>query len=592
MTSPCLRIGALLLLLWGAAWAAAIAVEPLDRLPDDTIAVVRIASLHKTPANLNDFLAAIGRQAIEGGQSAWNQALDNLLHLRGDFRQQGLAALDPAAPAFVAVVLGDGKLLHAVLVKVRDREALARAVLQLDPAAPLEQSQRSDGWTAYGPASAGLLSRSAGGWTIYTRSPEAAAALGGAAPDAAFSRRLDAPAAALFQHGDVSVAVNIELLVRAYRQQIDAQRDQILEYVKNIPDEVVTGASPAGVREFYSRIVAMLHAAVLDTRFAVFSGQSSAQGVGGTVLIQVNAGSATDRLLAANPPSTLENLGLLPSGLTAYVGLALSPESMLSWTQQLAQFEGGSSPRWPEAAAAMARKAADAQLGPMYTAFAFPGAAATGFRAMSLIEARRPELLREGYLELYRTLGEIKNEVFVQTFRAQAAAEKYQDYPVDLLGTSMQFVGDGELVQIQNGFLKKLFGDELQTRSVALEGILVSATGNEPAAFQRMLDGLESGQGVVAAEEAYGKTRDKLAPRANLVALLDAPRTFLDLLNTLKDVPPLDMALRAAPINLALQPPPSYLGLSVGTEPQGVRVQAFFPPQQVRHIAQIFGAEP
>jgi hypothetical protein len=572
--------------------ATAAGVEPLDQLPDDTIAVLRMASLHKVPAGLNDFLGAIRADAVAGGQSAWNQALGELLHLHGDFRQAGLDAIDPAAPVFVVVVVGDDKLRHAVLLKVRDREALVRSVLQLDRSAPLELSQRNDGWTAYGPASGALLLRPAGSWTFYTRSPEAAAALGAEAPEAAFCRRLDGPAAAQFQQGDVAVAINAEMLVHVYRPQIDAARDAVLQSVQSLPDEAIVGASPAGVRAFYNDIVAMLHAAVLDTRLAVLSAEASASGVGATALIEVKRGSATDRLLAALPPSTLENVGLLPAGLTAYFGLALPPEAMSKWIERFTQFEGGSSPRWPEAAAAMSRKVADAELRATYFGFAFPGAAPTGFRAVSISEARRSDLLRDAYRELYQTLGEIKTEMFVQKFRAQAAAEKYKDQPVDLMWASLQFVGDGELVPIQNGLMKKFYGDELQTRSLAMEGILVSATGNDAAALSRVVDALESGEGVLAAEEAYGKTRDKLAPRASFVALVDGPRMFLDLLNTVKDVPPLDEALRAAPINLALQPPPSYFGLSVGTEPQGLRVQAFFPPQQVRHILQIFGAQP
>ena len=87
-------------------------------------------------------------------------------------------------------------------------------------------------------------------------------------------------------------------------------------------------------------------------------------------------------------------------------------------------------------------------------------------------------------------------------------------------------------------------------------------------------------------KSAFIQARGQLGAKTNMVVLFDLPNTLAKILDLVVQAQVLPLPLDANQVK-DLQSNPSYIGISAGTEPQGLRVRTVVPAAQMQGIAKI-----
>ncbi|HUY92280.1 MAG TPA: hypothetical protein VMV10_26300 [Pirellulales bacterium] len=569
--------------------SAARAEEPLDAFPDQAAAVARIASLDKFAGGFKELTANLGPLGALAGPGLEN-GLNQAFQIAGDGQ-----ALDRMAPAYLAVFpLENEREPVAWMVRAADETKLRRAVLKAGAEETLTPEKRDDGFEKLTKDGHSWYFGRFGDWTLYTSNENVVKLLAfDRAQAKTFASLVEPRAKQMFEAGDGAVFVNAAMLVEKYGEKLTEARERLLRRIDSLPDQALGGggtgnANPQAAKKLYSNLANLAFDTLGDARWLAGRVNLTAAGVEAAAMLGVHEASGADKLLAANPPSPLENLGLLPSGATAYYGYRVDYQHLLSRTLDFAQLAYGADSPNAKKIKAATELMHEAGLGPKVGSFSFvPG---KGLTASTLQQAEHPEKLNAAVAQVEQAT-EAKTPSYNQTTELKANAETCQGRPVDLLTTRFAFNDVTEQGQkISQKFIEKIFGGQsLETRITTIEGFSVQAVGNDPKYLQQTLDGLTSGEGVLGLDEAFSKTRDQLGDEANLIVLLNAPRFVVDIVGMIRDIPPFDMLLARAPFNFGYQPPVSYAGLAVGAEPQALRLQLYIPVEQPKGVLSIFG---
>jgi hypothetical protein len=570
----------------------ATAQSPLEHLPPRTAAVVQVRSIDALEGNFNDMLTAIGPITAPAGPGL-QSALGEVFGVGQD-----LDALKRTAPAYAAVfALPTPNEPVARFVKASDESRLRRAVLRAGADAKLTTEKRDDGFEKVSAGSRTAFFGRRGDWIVYT-SNEAVLPLLAFDAEAAgtFASALEPRAAELLDAGDASVVVNVAELTKQFADPINEAREQLITGIEQLPDEALQagGSDPAATKKLYIGLANFAFDALFDTQWAAGRVNFSARGAGAEGALAVKQDSGTDKILAAIPPSPMEMLDLLPSGAPVYLGMRIDMQYVLSWYQSFLAAAVADDPAKAKVIETALDQFGKAGVGQIVAGFEFPADAESGMRFSYLFEADDTALLRSALVGYFRAFEEFKTPQFTLKFNYQAEAESYKDRAVDLVTERLEFPGEASpQVAVVKGLLSKLFGqDGLQVRIATIGNLLVEATGNDPKFLHGLIDGLESGEGVLGLSDAFATTRDELGEQANLVVLVDAPNLVVGVLNMLRDVPPFDMVIGQLPINFGAQPAASYAGISLGAEPQALRAHLFVPVEQPKGILQLFGQGP
>ncbi|HUY31245.1 MAG TPA: hypothetical protein VMV69_00585 [Pirellulales bacterium] len=579
-----------LLLLVGWAWGVASPVrceEPLDALPRGTALVLRIASIDKIAGGFKELVGALGPAAAVAGPQ-FESGLGELFHVGA-----GAGVIDRAAPCFVAVfsIKGPPEPV-AYLVQTADETKLRRAVLKAADDENVPAEKIAGGFEKLVKNDQTWFFGRHGPWVLYTRNEQVFQQLVfDRSQTKTLATLVEPRAAELLAAGDGAVWVNLEDLSQHYASEIKRGREQVMSFVQALPDDQLggNGAGPEVARRLLKDVASLAFDGLGDATWFAGRLNFSAAGASMEGLLGVRQSSGTDTVLAANPPSDFETLGLLPAGSPVYFGHAVNYERIVAWAgERLKGIYGEAENARLETALAAIRAAG---AGPSVMSFAFPADAKSGKLGTSLSQAENPDLLRQGGRDLQMAQGRNSTPVLTQTVEYQEGAETYQDRPVDLLTVKIEMakVDDPGLLIVQQ-FLRSFFGgDALQRRITALEGLLVEASGNDPKFLHQAVNALDTGKDVLGLDEAFAKTRDQLAERANVIALLNVPRLIVDLVKLLREVPAIAPNLAQVPFNFGFQPEVSFAGLTVGTEAQGLRLRIFVPLAQPKGVLRIFG---
>jgi len=561
------------------------AQEPLTAFPEDTGAVLRIASIDKLTGGFKEMIGGLGPvAAIVGPQIEVGlaQALQLGTTVEG---------VDRAAPAFVAVFPMEGQSAEPVawMVKASDENKLRRAVVKATADEALAAESVAGGFEK-------IVSKGTGTWffgrhgelVLYTRSSDVHQLLVSCrGAEKTFATLVEPRAAQLLEAGDAAVLVNAAHLTKLYGKPLELAREQAVRQIEGLSDDSLGGggANAQAARRLYLQLANLAFDAVADARWAAGRLNFNASGVSAAAVLAVKEGSASDLLFASSPPTNFENLGLLPAGAAAYYGYfskapALARNYIQSADEEIAK-----------RLEAARDEASQAGAGPTVGSFALPADARSGTIAITLQQAEKPDALRASNRKFQAAVGEVKTPIFTQSTEYQEAAESYHDRPVDILTTKFELAKtDDQGLQIAQQFLQQLFGGEsLQTRVTTLEGLLVQSSGNDPKYIHEVVDRLGTGEGVLGLSEAYAKSRDQLADEANLVVMLNLPQLIVEVVKLLRGVPAIAPFLTQVPFNFGVQPEVSFAGFSAGTERQGVGLHVFVPIAQPKGVLQIFG---
>lgn len=581
------RACSLMCLLLVTVCRPARADDPIDVVSDQAVVVVHFSSVDRLTGNLNEMLGAIGplAQAV----ASVEMGLGELLHLPGK-----LDSIDRSAPTLAALFHMPGESEPvAFVVRTKDNAKLRRAVLDAGDNDKLEVEKRSDGIERVSRGSTAWYFASRGDWVLYT-SCEAVAKSMTVSPEHSFAKLLDAGARDMIKTGDVAGVVNLARVVGLFQNEIGQSRQQILQQVDQASDADLSaaGVNAAVARSVLRDLVTAAFDAVADARLATGRANFNAEGAAAEARLTFDPGSRVAGLLAAHPPTTFETLGLLPAGAPFYYAAYANYGLLADWAADLTQSLLRDNDDLSKQLQGTFEQLRKAGLGQLVASFAFPADAKSGLIGTSLAQAKDVSALRTVF-QGYESLGQSApaNPMFTQTTELKEKAETYKNRPVDLQTTRVKFdAGANTDLAIIDGFFKRFFGEDgLQTRITAIEGMLIQASGNDPKYLARVVDAIESGEGVLGLNEAFAKTRDKLGKEANFIFLFNVPQVIVDFVRAFRDIPPLDMVLGQLPFNFDATPAASYGGFSIGTESTGVRVHVYVPVSQPKGVLGIFG---
>ncbi|MEQ8789235.1 MAG: hypothetical protein RIC55_23275 [Pirellulaceae bacterium] len=568
-------------LVLAARCHSATAAAPLEAFPDTVAVVIRFESVDRFVGSVHEMLGAISPGAAAAASEFEGEVIGEMLEL--DDRTE---AIDRKAPAMLAVFpIEVGGPPSAVVVKTNDIAALRRAVLRVGEDVALREEALDNGFTRYEHNGQSLFVAKWNEYWIYTKRAEVADAMNLKSENRrTMADVLDMRARAVFDGGDAALAVNSAHLAVKFKTQIEGARQQIFTSIDALPEEQL-GNNAEVARKIYKDMTGIAFDALFDSTWAVGHVKLTAEGGQVEALAGVRAETKTDRLLAENPTLPLETLGLLPAEAPIYMGLAVDYARFLdTWTRTAYLATAADK----EEAEAAAKQMQQAKVRSSVVSYALPEKEGAGIAVCTLQEADDAGKVRGAFLRFLKAAGENKTPLFSMSFDVKEKVEQYKQHSIDIMAMKFKFLGEGEQAAF-SAFYDSLFGGEaLQTRLSTVGPLFVEATGNDPAQMHRLLDGVTDGEGVVALEETYGKTRDKLGDEANLMVLIDAPRTVTGFVRLLSRIEIVAVGLRAAPFNFALKPAPSYSGLSIGGEPQGLRAKVFVPVEQTRGMLQIF----
>lgn len=566
------------------------AQEPLSLLPAETAVVLRVGSLDKLSGSLKEMLSELGPIAAPAVDGI-DKVLNEMLAIDADG-----AAIDRAQPVYVGIFASEGVDSAVRMVKTADEARLRRAVMKAPADEPLTVEKGENGFDKISRNGQDWYFSRRGDWVLYTRREDVARLLAFDATQKPTLAPLYAGRAMeLAGEGDAAVLVNIARLIEVYGDKLDEQRDKLRRQIDNLPKEFLGGDSsaidPRAQKKVYADLAELAINGVYDAQWLAGRANFSNAGVSVAALVGTKGDTTTSDLLAQNPAASIETLGLLPAGAPLYYAYSAYPASLADWRRDWTRLAFGEDSDVTKKLLAALDSFLAAEPAASVGSFAFPSGVDTSIISVSLTQAKDAEKLRGSLAVSEPAAGQQDTPLFTQSVDVTPGAETYQNRAVDLLTTRIKFKDVADPGQaFGQKFLEKLFGgDTVQTRMTTLEGVLVRAGGNDARYLHSAVDGLQTGEKVLALDEAYAITRDQLPEKANLMLLLNAPRLLVDLISTFKSIPPLDAVLAQAPINLGVQPAASFAGVSVATGPQALRLDAYLPLAQVQGILKVFG---
>lgn len=587
MLQRTLRPAALALLLLLCAPLVVRAQEPLENFPATSAVAIRFSSIDQFVNNFDDMLSEISPVA----RAATGEFRDGIADMLG-LTKEGLAAVDTSAPVYVCALPLEVNDPFAALVKATDLPALHRSLLRIEGDAQPETQTRDDGFSEVAGANGVVYFKQLGEYVLYTKSAEVLTALTKAKSDN-LAARLNSAARGEFMEGDAALAVNAAYLTEKFQNEIEQARSQIMDGIDSLPDEQLEagGANPADVKQMYKDLANSAFTVALDTQILVANVSFSGKGVQAGGLASLKEGSSTDKFAAANPPTELETLGLLPAGAPIYYGMSLGESTIARFIQAYMNLQMGGGGQTAEYLAEGQKLMEAAGMQAIVGSFALPPDDKTGLMATSITTVRDPASMLQASQKMVSNYGNIQTPFMSMAMDFQAKAETYKGAEIDLVTQKITVDPNSAEGAILAPFFEKMFGGmELQSRMAVKENLVISASGNGPERMHSVLDGMESGEGVLGVSDAYGPARDQLTPKANLVFFMDLPRLVVDGVKLIEDVEPFGAALAGigAMFNFRLDPAPSYAAGSLSMEEHGVRFRGFISVDQPRNMFRIF----
>lgn len=578
-------------LLLAATWLAATsyslanvtrAEDPLDAFPDQAAAVMRIASLDQANAGFRELAARLGLLGTTATQKL-EEGLNQAFEVGTDGE-----AFDRAAPAYIAIFTLDNEQDAAAwLVRAADETRLRRAVLHVGTDEILAPAKRDNGFEKLTKGDRKWYFARFGEWTLYSNNEEVVKLLAFDRSQAkTFASLVEPRGKQILESGDAAIFVNAALLIEKYGDEIAEFRDRMLPLLGSGVGLALAGrpgnANIQAAMKFYGDLANRAFDDLGDVLWLAGRLDFAAAGAEATAMLGVKQASDADELLAANPPSALENLGLLPSGAAAYWAYQVNYRRLLEWDREFAKSIWSEDSPTGRKMLAGNELMTQARLGATASSISF--VEGEGLASATLRQAEHPEKIGAA-LALQLQGYEVKTPFLNGRAEYQANAETYRGRPIDLLTRHLSF-NDADNAQIIEKFLG---GGAWETRLTTIEGLFLQAAGHDPMCLHLLIDGVVSGKGVAGLDYEFGKTRDRLGDKANLIVLLNVPRMATDFFGLMRGTPPFDALVGLAPFDLGYQPPVSYAGLAVAAEPQAMHLQVYVPVEQAIGVLKFLG---
>lgn len=387
------------------------------------------------------------------------------------------------------------------------------------------------------------------------------------------SRKMDSESQGLFDRSDLAAYVNVNHLTNdVYKIEMDATREELDAVLSDVGAAApkVDNYDMKPLVENYTRGWRNLLQIAADVDSVTAGMSLKGNGLDLEQFVKVKSGSPTSAFLQSNAPNAMSVMDKLPANRLLYFGMHGDLKGMNKWALQLArslmQNQSGSTGSIDDVLGAYD----EVELGTQATAIGLGDRKSGIMRLVTVSEMKPMEKARD----LMRKATVLSNQGGSDGSALETEAEDVNGQKIDRVK-----------VKISEDF----FGTEDQGLRIAyLPDYVVQTVGGGQEAMAETLQALAGDEKPKSGSSSGPKpppgaspsaTRQKLAPTANIVVLIDLPglvsdglRVASELLGPLVPVQPEQLK------KLGLKR--SYFGLTLTGDSSGVRVKGHMPQGQ------------
>jgi hypothetical protein len=536
---------------------------PLDLIPANATAVVRLKSPESTIGKVGNFA-----NAVQPGLG---------FMVQGQAPGLGVAISNPT--------LGGVDLKkdwHVAIFAVKNAEP---AVVFVIPATDVKALQ--------GGVDESFTFASKDSWVAYSQD-EAVMELveecisGGA--DAA-SSAMDDRSSALFAGADLCVWVNLAGLTETFKTELeeaDGNLDVLLEgLTAQIP--ATPGVNMDAVLEMYGKLGHGALHALRDSKAFSLGVTVSNTAITIDELLVVKARTDTDKYLAAQKTSKLDVLDRLPQNKHGYVAIHGDFKGLMEWGMSFATKIMENDDDTKGKIEKLLSEMKDVEFGEMGWGFDFKdGEKDVGLiRGYSVSNVKPASKMRE----LAHQMGTAYKMDFPgmkQDVTVEKDAESYGDLKGDVITIKQTFDEEANpAAKFQNLFQEVMHGKGgMVQRLVTKDDVMIQSIGGSQETMKEALAAYDATPGTGKSDNQ--KSRAGLLEEANIVGQVDLPNIAIVLARAVlaTDQFPIPVPIKAEQLE-GLSVPRSYIGFSAGTVPQGIQLKTRIEAKTLQGFLQI-----
>jgi hypothetical protein len=330
------------------------------------------------------------------------------------------------------------------------------------------------------------------------------------------------------------------------------------------------------VFDMYRDLFSSLLTAIEESNSCTVGMTVSAEGIHFDEYLNVLPETATSKFLASHPKATMEALNMLPTEQPVYLGVRADMAALTKWGMSLVKAMLDEDETAAASIDDAVKKMEKLEYGTYVSSFGL-GDLQTGLlRTATVSEIKNAKESRETTLDVFKAMSSLNSPLMKQTFDYKQDAETVAGESVDTITIKQEFNEEIDPTGLQKQMMEKMYGPGgAVTRMVYLDNYVVQTMGGGKEALEALLKSVKS----PAKDEAAQATRSKLAPEANLVALVDLSGLLIR---------GVYIAAEAGFFDPSLIPEfdidRSYLGYSLAMSKKGIDIDAEIPAQQIRGL--------
>jgi hypothetical protein len=547
------RFAAAVLCVTFAAVSTVAAQEPLEHIPAQADLVLRL----KAPQQTIEKVASLAEAVKPGAGEMVRQSASKLGEA---IRVPGLAGVDQSRDWYIVLSAKPGGRPDVFFaIPTTDADKLTAALPER------------------------MVSRVEEDWVIYSGTADEIP--DPAEPGSGISSVMTAESAAVFARGDLSLFINTAHLTDVYTDQIAKGRTQIdavLQQIAAVAASQSNGVNMETIMGMYGTMIQGAFQGLEDSRGCSVAFLVDAEGLQIEKHLAFADGSKTAQALEDNPTSEMQSLSRLPAGAAGYFGIHGDMQRFIDWGWSINASLLANDPGKTQKFEVIKQQWQEIEFGEMVGAFELGSADDGLFQYRAIVEAQPISKVRDGMREMMDVLGTIKTAGMTQTMTLKPDAETIGSHSIDLLTVKQEFDPSADPSGAQQKVQEMMFGPGgMISRIAFLDGRYAQTMGGGREAMESLLKSLDhpSGENLPDAREGLNET-------SNVLVLVDVPRVAVSGLTFAGTIPDVSLPVNADEL-AQIELEGSYLGYTLATETDALRVRVNVPVEQFRGIVSL-----
>lgn len=531
------------------------AAEPLDRIPADVSAVIRLQAPETTIEDLTAFV-----NEVQPGAGAVIQFQRGLLGVA--ISNPTLAGVDQSQDWFIAIDA---------------RPAGEPDILLLIPSSDPAELQEAVG--------SGFQFAQANGWVAYSQSnrliEQVRDCLDGTSKG--FSSQLNDDGADLLNSGHLNLYVNVAELNETYADQLAAAEDQLDQAIDMIAAQVEStnpGVNIQYVWNMYRDIGRATLQTVRDSQSLTVTLSFTDRALRIEELLTVEQDSATGQFFTGQPASDVNLLQSLPEGQTGYMAMNGNPEPLLGWFRDM-MTDMLQDEKVRERFLDSLTMIGKARSGTLVTGGGIAPDAEPALRSYSMTQTDPASVMHDAVDALGNDL-EYDVGGIRQRLTLQRDAEQIDGQSIHLYRVEQDVPAELDPLGLQDQLYRRLYGPEgvITQRLTFQDDLTLQTMGGGSDAMRQLLSRSPW------SDEQLLRARQQFPDQVNLIVLVDLPDFVISMGRLMVESGTLPLPVDASDL-ANLQVPRSYAGFSVTTEPTKLHARTVIPVETLQGFARM-----